>query len=218
MCLALIPSASTQGSCFLMCLALMLSINARLLLSHVPCFDAQHQRKALAFSCALLWCSASTQGSCFLMCLCFVSASRCTAYHADSYSHDKLASSQVLNFLRVTYINLSQHPWRRSCSLLIVPSIYAYVYRVCVSCACALSANITPLFTVLRCLRVSRCSSSSSLYVPCFVWLSITMLSQVLHPQHHAAHVPCLVSAWHHAALQCSAFSPIYFPVGWRRN
>ena len=76
---------------------------------------------------------------------------------------------------------LSQVLWFVSASL--TPFLLSLMCLIClvtvlVHVHCFVSTSRRSYF--LRCLRVSRCSSSA-LYVPCFVWLSITMLSQVLH-------------------------------------
>ena len=132
------------------------------MLSHVPCFVSASRCSCSLMCLALSQHHATLALSCALLCLsitmlllshvpCFVSASRC--------------SCSLMCFA------LSQH--HAVLALSHVPNLPCYR-----SCSCALLClNITPL---LRRLRVSRCSSST-LYVPCFVRLSITMLSQVLH-------------------------------------
>ena len=115
---------------------------------------------------------------------CFVSnASRCTAISCRSYSHVpsfvSVLLSQVLCFVSASLdavLALSHVPNFRPCYC---------------SCSCALLClNITPL--KLRCLRVSRCSCSlCALLCPAQHHDALSSAS----PQHHAAHVPCLVSA-----------------------
>ena len=157
-------------------LSLALLQQHTLLLSHVPCFVSASHCSCSLMCLALSQHHAALALSCALLCLsitllllshvpCFVSASRCTAYHAalilmclalSQYCFLNLSALLCLSILDAVLAlsHVPNLPCYRSCSLLCL--------------------NITPL---LRCLRVSRCSCS--LY--CFVRLSITMLSQVLH-------------------------------------
>ena len=186
MCLALSQHhAALALSCALLCLSITL-----LLLSHVPCFVSasrcscslmclalsQHHA-ALALSCALLCLSITLSHfslMCILLCLsitlllhshvpCFVSASRCTAYHA------------------------SLTPFLLSLMCLILPC-----YR---SCSCALLClNITPLLRLTLSQGITllfKCGSLCALLCPAQHHDALSSAS----PQHHAAHVPCLVSA-----------------------
>ena len=101
-----------------------------------------------------LFISAS-QSSCRLLCHSNIRSCSLMCL-ALSQHHAALALSCALLCLSITLLLLSH-----------VPCLSQHHAALAFSCA-------------LLCLRVSRCSSSA-LYVPCFVWLSITMLSQVLH-------------------------------------
>ena len=208
-------------------LSLALSQQHTLLLSHVPCFVT-----ASCCSCSLM-CLALSQHhaalalSCTLLCLsitllllshvpCFVSASRCFALSCAllclsitlhsiscrSYSHVPSFVSVLLSQV-LCFVSASLTPFLLSLMCLIC------LVTVLVHVHCFVSTSRRSY--VLRCLRVSRCSCSlCALLCPALAQHHDALSSA--SPQHHAAHVPCLVSAWHHAALQCSAFSPRYFP------
>ena len=156
MCLALSQHhAALALSCALLCLSITL-----LLLSHVPCFVS------------------ASRCSCSLMCL------------ALSQHHAALALSCALLCLSITLLLHSHVPCFVSASRCtayhasLTPFLLSLMCLIClvtvlVHVHCFVSTSRRSY--VLRCLRVSRCSSSAALYVPCFVQLSITMLSQVLH-------------------------------------
>ena len=149
-------------SCALLCLSITL-----LLLSHVPCFVSASRYSCFLMCLALSQHHAALAFSCALLCLSITLHS----ISCRSYSH-------VPSFVSVL---LSQVLWFVSASL--TPFLLSLMCLIClvtvlVHVHCFVSTSRRSYF--LRCLRVSRCSSSA-LYVPCFVWLSITMLSQVLH-------------------------------------
>ena len=56
-------------------------------------------------------------------------------------------------------------------------------------------------YSVCSIPKISNCLSQHHSH-SCFLSLALS--------QHHAAYVPCLVSACHHAALQCSALSRLF--------
>ena len=149
-------------------LSLALSQQHTLLLSHVPCFVS------------------ASRCSCSLMCL------------ALSQHHAALAFSCALLCLSITLHSISCRSYSH------VPSFVSVLLS---QVLCFVSASLTPFLLSLMCLIclvtvlvhcfvstsrrsyvVSGYHAALALYVPCFVRLSITML-------HHAAHVPCLVSA-----------------------
>ena len=90
-----------------------------------------------------------------------------------------LASSQQHTLCFLKCLDLSQH--HAVLALSHVPNLPSITLFLLSHVHCFVSTSRRSYFLcALLCLRVSRCSSSA-LYVPCFVWLSITMLSQVLH-------------------------------------
>ena len=97
-----------------------------------------------------------------------------------SHSHVPSFVSVLLSHV-LCFVSASLTPF-----LLSLMCLSCLVTVLALSCA-LLCLNITPL---LRCLRVLRCSCS---HVSCFVWLSITLLSQVLCLS--ITPLMCLVSA-----------------------
>ena len=179
-------------SCALLCLSITL-----LLLSHVPCFVSASRCSCFLMCLALSQHHAALAFSCALLCLSITLHS----ISCRSYSH-------VPSFVSVL---LSQVLWFVSASL--TPFLLSHVpnlpcYR---SCSCALLClNITPLLLLTLSQGITLLFKCSLCALLCLAQHHDALSSA--SPQHHAAHVPCLVSAWHHAALQCSAFSPRYFP------
>ena len=145
-----------------------------------------------------------------LSCACFVSASRCSCSLmclALSQHHAALAFSCALLCLSITLHSISCRSYSH------VPSFVSVLLS---QVLCFVSASLTPFLLslmcliclvtvlvycfvstsrrsyVLRCLRVSRCSCSlCALLCPAQHHDALSSAS----PQHHAAHVPCLVSA-----------------------
>ena len=118
------------------------------------CLALSQHHAALAFSCALLCLSITLH-----------------SISCRSYSHVPSFVSVLLSQV-LCFVSASLTPFLLSLMCLIC------LVTVLVHVHCFVSTSRRSYF--LRCLRVSRCSSSA-LYVPCFVRLSITMLSQVLH-------------------------------------
>ena len=197
MCLALSQHhAALALSCALLCLSITL-----LLLSHVPCFVSASRCSCSLMCLALSQHHAALALSCALLCLsitllllshvpCFVSASRCSCSLmclALSQHHAALAFSCALLCLSITLHSISCRSYSH------VPSF------VSVLLSQVLCFVLTPFLLSLMCLLpflfialsqhhaaltsyvVSGYHAALALYVPCFVRLSITMLSQVLH-------------------------------------
>ena len=188
MCLALSQHhAALALSCTLLCLSITL-----LLLSHVPCFVS-------ASRCS--WLSHVP---------CFVSASRCSCslmYLALYQHHAALALSCALLCLSISAalalscallcLSITLH----SISCRSYSHVPSFVSVLLSQVLCFVSASLTPFLLSLMCLIclvtvlvhvhcfvstsrrsyvVSGYHAALALYVPCFVRLSITMLSQVL--------------------------------------
>ena len=171
MCLALLQHhAALALSCALLCLSITL-----LLLSHVPCFVS-----ASRCSCSLM-CLALSQHHAALALMCL----------ALSQHHAALAFSCALLCLSITLHSISCRSYSH------VPSFVSVLLS---QVHCFVSASLTPFLLSLMCLIclvtvhvhcfvstsrrsyvVSGYHAALALYVPCFVRLSITMLSQVLH-------------------------------------
>ena len=202
MCLALSQHhAALVLSCALLCLSITL-----LLLSHVPCFVSASRCSCSLMCLALSQHHAALALSCALLCLsitllllshvpCFVSASRCSCSLmslALSQHHAALALSCALLCLSITLHSISCRSYSH------VPSFVSVLLS---QVLCFVSASLTPFLLSLMCLIclvtvlvhvhcfvstsrrsyvVSGYHAALALYVPCFVRLSITMLSQVL--------------------------------------
>ena len=176
-------------------LSLALSQQHTLLLSHVPCFVSASRCSCSLMCLALSQHHAALALSCALLCLsitllllshvpCFVSASRCSCSLmclALSQHHAALALSCALLCLSITLLLLSHVPCFVSAS----------------RCSCS-----------LMCLALSQHHAALALYVPCFVRLSITMLSQVLH----LSITPLMCLAWSQHDIT-PLFSALPFPL-----
>ena len=175
MCLALSQHhAALALSCALLCLSITL-----LLLSHVPCFVSASRCSCSLMCLALSQHHAALAFSCALLCLSITLHSiSCRSYsHVPSFVSVLL--SQVLCF-----VSASLTPFLLSLMCLIC------LVTVLVHVHCFVSTSRRSY--VLRCLRVSRCSCSlCALLCPAQHHDALSSAS----PQHHAAHVPCLVSA-----------------------
>ena len=191
--------AALALSCTLLCLSITL-----LLLSHVPCFVSASRCSCSLMCLALSQHHAALALSCALLCLsitllllshvpCFVSASRCSCSLmclALSQHHAALALSCALLCLSITLHSISCRSYSH------VPSFVSVLLS---QVLCFVSASLTPFLLSLMCLIclvtvhvhcfvstsrrsyvVSGYHAALALYVPCFVRLSITMLSQVL--------------------------------------
>ena len=202
MCLALSQHhAAIAISCALLCLIITL-----LLLSHVPCFVSSsrcycylmclalsHHHAAIAFSCTLLCLSITLllAFSCALLCL-----------SITLHSISCRSNSHVPSFVSVAFSSAL-------ICLSILDAVNCSNLMCLVTCA-LLCLNITPLLLLTLSQGITLLFKCSLCALLCLAQHHDALSSA--SPQHHAAHVPCLVSAWHHAALQCSAFPPRYFP------
>ena len=200
MCLALSQHhAALALSCALLCLSITL-----LLLSHVPCFVSasrcscslmclalSQHRTALAFSCALLCLSITLH-----------------SISCHSYSHVPSFVSVLLPQV-LCFVSASLTPFLLSLMCLIC------LVTVLVHCFVSTSRRSYVLYVV------SGYHAALALYVPCFVWLSITMLSQVLHlsitslmclalSQHDITPLMCLALSQHDIM---PLFSALPFPL-----
>ena len=194
--------SASQSSCRLLCHSNIRSCS-------LMCLALSQHHTALALSCALLCLSIT------LLLLshvpCFVSASRCSCslmYLALSQHHAALALSCALLCLSITLHSISCRSYSH------VPSFVSVLLS---QVLCFVSASLTPFLLSLMCLI---CLVTVLVHVHCFVSTSRrsyvvsgyhaalalyhgALLCPAQHhdalssasPQHHAAHVPCLVSA-----------------------
>ena len=161
------------------------------------CLALSQHHAALALSCALLCLSIT------LLLLshvpCFVSASRCSC--SLMCHHAALALSCALLCLSITLLLHSHVPCFVSASRCtayhasLTPFLLSLMCLICLVSSCALLClNITPLLRLTLSQGITllfKCGSLCALLCPAQHHDALSSAS----PQHHAAHVPCLVSA-----------------------
>ena len=164
--------------------------------------------------------------NCTLELPCFVSASRCSCSLmclALSQHHASLALSCALLCLSITLHSISCRSYSHvpsfdisiafSSALLCLSILTPFLLSLmCLICLVTVLVHVQSFVSTSRCSYVvSGSHAALAIYVPCFVRLSITMLSQVLRLS--ITPLMCLALSQHDItpALQCSAFSPRYF-------
>ena len=136
-----------------------------------------------------------------------------------------MSASQSLFVLVASTVTTSCHSYSHVPSFVsaLLSHVPSFVSVLLSHVPCFVSASLTPFLFSPMCLSclvtILALSASHRSYVVSVVLLphvpSVALSGSASRcslmcfalSQHHAAHVPCLVSACHHTALQCSALS-----------